>query len=264
MSRRPRPIDFATYKAQEWCYLVLAYFPCILECIPAEREDSKLWHIYIYIVRAYNFSRKEFNRMGATKLKDLCEAFYRLYQKLYGAENCVYNVHLLHHLPVLGLLGPLSTTSTIKFESSYATLTRKTPTGTTNVTSQMLKQAYTSFASGHVCRKRLYFKETVSDRTRDDLVYCFDSPTGQYVFYRIHKIRATHLTCTQVTGLPYADADTAGDSRRRSNLDFNTCGVYRVGQECLDMKHIKYTEVDGKGIICRGYLVALPKNVLLQ
>lgn len=66
--------------------------------------------------------------------------FVRNFEKLYGATNVSFNVHLLMHLAAsVRNWGPLWTTSTFPFESFNGTLL-KFFNGTTHVSDQVVKR----------------------------------------------------------------------------------------------------------------------------
>lgn len=156
-SRRPRVIDDKAYwKANELRNWIL-YFA--IPCLKGTLKDVYLQHFALLSEAIFTFLKtsipiNEFNK--ASKNLDL---FVVQFQKLYGEENMVFNVHLLKHLAkCVKDCGPLWGYSNFNFESNNGLLV-KFVCGTTNVEKQIAtKYNYNNTLNG--CKKK---RETASD-----------------------------------------------------------------------------------------------------
>lgn len=118
--RRCRDLDFSVFKGAEFRNLALFYFPVVLECIEESAKDRNLWLYIAFMLRSACIPSEEFSELKITDIEHYCQEFYKLYELLYGIQNCTYNTHLFCcHLLEIRTHGPLTETSAFKFESFY-------------------------------------------------------------------------------------------------------------------------------------------------
>lgn len=123
ISRRPENIKkFGTYKAHEFRTFFLYYLrPCCEGVLPKEfLEHTQLLCSAIYIFLGTNISPEEM-RKASSRINEFVEKF----EKLYGAEHMVMNIHSLLHLEwSVKNWGPLWAQSAFCFENMNGVLAR--------------------------------------------------------------------------------------------------------------------------------------------
>lgn len=134
-TRRPRSTQEKSFwKANEFrCWLLYYGLPCLKGVL----KDSYFRHFAllseaIFIFLQTNISKTEFDR-ASRNIKE----FVKNFEKLYGEQNMMYNVHLLEHLSeCVKSCGPLWAYSNFNFESNNGWLVQNVK-GTTDVEKQL-------------------------------------------------------------------------------------------------------------------------------
>ena len=96
--RRARNLDFAVFKGQEFRNVCIFYFPIVIQCIEANAKERHLWLYLAYVVRACVIPTEEFIPLNINDIEDACEKYYKLYEKLFGPQNCTFNTHVFFHI----------------------------------------------------------------------------------------------------------------------------------------------------------------------
>lgn len=134
-SIKPRPIaDKSWWKAHEYKYWLLFYaVPCLNGFLKQNYLDHfTLFSEAIFIFLKASISPEDYQRASKNLMK-----FHDDFEKLYGKENMMPNVHLLEHLPkCVKDCGPIWAYSNFNFESNNGSLVRNV-NGTTDVEHQI-------------------------------------------------------------------------------------------------------------------------------
>ena len=81
-SRRVRNLDFSVLKGQEYCNIILFYFPIVILCIDEEYdEERKVWLFLAYMVRACVIPQQEFQNVNLNDIENCGKKIYTLYEK---------------------------------------------------------------------------------------------------------------------------------------------------------------------------------------
>lgn len=139
-TRKSRSIEERKYwKANELKYWLLFYAkPCLKGSMSGKFFDHFcLLSDAMFIFSKTHISRADFRDASAKLMK-----FTTQYEKYYGLENMVYNVHLLDHIPeCVDNCGPLWAYSNFHFEDNNGYLSSMVQ-GTNNVEKQILSKTY--------------------------------------------------------------------------------------------------------------------------
>lgn len=260
MSRKTRAIQYKNMKAEELKYLILVFFPLIIETIPVGRQERVLWTMLAFLLRTFTNPAEEVAQISENHLRHTCDRFIRLFHGAFGTVNCVYNTHLIHHLWDIRKAGIFTATSAFPFEGFFSFLRRAFAPGTINSGGQIMHKAYMRVAASHTCSKTLKFTTKVTSKTRDDLVYQFCD--GRYHFFRLIEVGSKLLRCHEYCCIRNEDEPTG--------LVLSRVGVYISGgldtsEECV----LRRSQVSGKALLVPGQngrtlLVSLPKSVLFE
>jgi len=138
VTRAPRSLkDRKFWKASEWRSFLLFYALPVLSGI----LKKKYWnHLFLLVFSMHTLLHDAIKANHVDMAERALRKFVRNFEKLYGAKNVSFNVHLLMHLATsVRNWGPLWATSTFPFESFNGTLL-KFFNGTTHVLDQIVKR----------------------------------------------------------------------------------------------------------------------------
>lgn len=123
ITRSPRPLSKSKFwKASEKRAMLLLYFPVILQGFLKE----KYYQHFLLLVRAMHILLQEkIHPMEINLAETLLYLFVSDFPKLYGHNNCSYNVHMLIHLAqAVRMWGPLWAWSAFPFEDENGYLVK--------------------------------------------------------------------------------------------------------------------------------------------
>lgn len=138
VTRAPRSIkDRKFWKASEWRSFLLFYALPVLSGI----LKKKYWsHLFLFVFAIHTLLQDAIKVTHVDIAEQALRKFVHNFEKLYGARNVSFNVHLLMHLAAsVHNWGPLWATSTFPFESFNGTLLNFF-NGTTHVSDQIVKR----------------------------------------------------------------------------------------------------------------------------
>ncbi|XP_052412533.1 uncharacterized protein LOC127957875 [Carassius gibelio] len=138
VTRAPRSVkDRKFWKASEWRSFLLFYALTVLSGI----LKKKYWsHLFLLVFAIHTLLQDAVKMTHVDMAEQALRKFVHNFEKLYGAGNVSFNVHLLMHLASsVRNWGPLWATSTFPFESFNGTLL-KIFNGTTHVSAQIVKR----------------------------------------------------------------------------------------------------------------------------
>ena len=253
--RRARRLDPGVFKALEYRNLVLFFFPFVLKCI--EPKEIELWLNLVYMLRSSVIPSVEYSKININQVNECCSAFYKLYEEIFGPQNCTYSFHVfVSHLLEIRTHGPLTETSAFKFESFYGEIRRSFVSGTNSPLKQVLKNIMLKRAlSPHVCEKNIYISNYDTPMECNSLIYCYKNDA--YLIYKIKDIEDNIVTCNKVGQYPVHFEETP-------HLTWSTVGVFKKGGVCSDNFHIETSEISGKVLNVGNYLITCPINVLQE
>ena len=268
--RRCRNLDLSVYKGQEFCNVILFFFPLVIQCIEETYTDEiKLWYNLAYMIRACILPNSEFRSIPDKKIVSACETFYRLFEKVYGQKNCSYSVHVLpsHLLQVRGTQ-PLTFRSAFKFESFFAEMKNLYVPGTISTTKQILKNTYMKRAlEFHKCQKTIFYdckrkpvagKKFLPGLENNSLVYITDEQNNRHMYeiIELDENDCNQFICIKQGKFEFKNPHTPG-------LDWSQVGVYKIGPTLTEEHHtISKEDICGKVLKIDNLLITCPLNVL--
>ncbi|KAG4065775.1 hypothetical protein HA402_012453 [Bradysia odoriphaga] len=134
-SIKPRPVaDKNWWKAHEYKYWLLYY---AVPCLNGILKQAYLNHFTFFSEAAFIFLKTSISRSEYQKATKYLMKFHDDFEKLYGEQNMMHNVHLLKHIPkCVSDCGPLWAYSNFNFESNNGSLVKHVK-GTTDVERQI-------------------------------------------------------------------------------------------------------------------------------
>ena len=157
-SRRCRKLDFSVLKAQEMRNIILFMFPLIIESLPKNSPERKLWLLFAFSIRACIIPNSELLLFPMQEVENCMSEFYTLYESLFGVQNCSYTVHVVcSHLLDIRNNTPLTDTSAFPFEIFYSELRHSYAPGTPNTLKQIFQATLLKRILGHHCCKDSIF-----------------------------------------------------------------------------------------------------------
>ncbi len=238
-SRRPRDLDCAVYKAEEYRNLNIAYWPAVMQTAPA--DTVKVWLLTVYVVRALSLPNEQYRKVEAD-MEDMLRQWYVAYERCFTAANCTHYTHVFHHLQLVRDVGPLEETSAKAFEDFYAVMKQNYRAGTTATGSQALTNTMLAKKSKHSCKPPRFLSMQCTERVDDRYVYL---KTGVIM-------QLTHLSTNAVRGVRVPHQRAVGLLR---GVDFSDVLVYRVDLRNVSNVHsdIDPSDVLGLCVLCQGY-----------
>lgn len=255
-SRRARSLDFAVWKGQEFRNLVLFFFPVVIDCLEENAQERKLWLFVAYVVRACTLPQKEFKDIDLNTIESCCEKYYKLYERLFGQQNCSYNTHIVFsHIIEMRAHGPLTDTSAFGFENFYGEMRNSFTPGTVSPLKQIMSKVLLKRAlDHHVCKPKLLFTNYETSLECNNLIYTYTNK--MYNFYRIEEITGNKLNCVKIvtSDMSYPSVP---------NLNWRSVGHVKLEQITSEKKMID-SKFAGKVIKVNDTLVTCPRNVLQE
>ena len=223
-SRRSRKLDLAVFKAQEMRNILLFFFPHILQCIEPNAKERRLWLLFTFMIRSCILPSNEFQIVDLSKIEEACEAFYILYEQLFGAYNCSYNTHVVSsHLIEMRAHGPLTFTSAFGFEAFYGEMRHSFTPGTQSTLKQIMRKTLMKRAiSYHCCNNSIYYSERDSSLECNSLIYCYEA--SEHNMFKIINVQKDSLICYKQGKYPVSFKET-----RDLDLNWSHVGVYKRG-----------------------------------
>lgn len=255
--RRIRDLDFAVLKGQEFRNLTLFFFPVIIKCIDKPALERKLWLQYAYIIRACVVPAKEFNVLDLNVIDATAAEFYKLYEKLFGPNNCTYNTHLVgSHTLEMRVHGPLTMTSAFGFESFYGEIRQSFIPGTQSNLIQIFRKIIMKRILGyHCCENSIRYAAKETKLQNDTMIYCFQDSIHK--MFKIVEIYDDYVVCMKQGRYPFTFPEMP-------NHDFSKIGVYKRGPLSNDKCKIMKNQISGKVLNVHEFLITCPNNVLRE
>ena len=139
-SRRARTMDFSVLKAAEFRNIPIFFFPLVIQCIETSAKERKLWLLLTFMIRGCIIPEEEYVSVNTQDIEASSMEFYSLFENLFGAKNCSYNVHVIStHLLKMRTNGPLPNTSAFCFENFYGEVRNSFVPGTQSTLKQILQ-----------------------------------------------------------------------------------------------------------------------------
>jgi hypothetical protein len=225
-------------------------FPVILQVL--EEDEQEIFLQFIFIVRSCLTFEDLFDQRV---LDQICDAFYKNYDDLFGSEKCSYNVHIFaRHVTQLRSLGRLPTTTAACFEASFAPFRSSCAPGTQSIGQQLLEKAYLKKGQyfDHHCFQTELFLNCKSTAKSDDSII-FQESTKQWL--RIKSVCQKNVTCTKIQSGPFETL---------YGLDLTPTGVNQYVGETLETVIVRPDDIAGKGLLVNNVLIFVPTDVLLE
>ena len=213
------------------------------------------------MIRSCVLPNNEFHNVDEKKIKSACEKFYKLFEKVFGQNNCSYSIHVVpSHLLEMRQNCPLTERSAFKFESFFSEMRDMFHPGTKSTLKQILTNCFMKrILEHHVCEKTTFydvFKETENNGKENNyLIYVYDENNTLTMYIIKEKISNTHFSCCK-----------QGKFRAKIDLtpeyDWSKVGVYKVGPVSEERVLIPVDTISGKVIKVQNYLITCPNNVL--
>lgn len=255
-ARRARSLDYSVWKGQEFRNLCLFMYPLVIDCLEEDAEEKKLWLLFAYMFRACILPQNEFRDFDLNIITYCCTQFYKLFEKLFSARNCSYNVHVvLAHLIEIRAHGPLTMTSAFGFEHFYGEIRHSFVPGTVSPLKQVMEKVLLKRAIGHhTCESKIKFKTEETSLECDNLIYTFRNQS--YNFYKITEIDGDHLHCVKITTKEKFYPCVP-------NLKWELVGHFELDEITNEKKSIE-AKFAGKVIKINENLITCPRNILIE
>ncbi len=249
-SRRTRPLDTANYKAEEYRNLAIVYWPAVAMTVPAVARN--VWLMTVFAYRACLLNDESYAKWQAKYDEaELFRQWYVNFDDVYGTQNCSYNPHTFHHLPLVRKLAPLTDTAAYAFENHYNFFKRSYRAGTASMGQQALTALLVSARHGHTCAKRRSITGKVSRKVDDS--WCYVSDVG--------VIKVSKVMGSQFLGRRIA---TDNENRLLPDLDFNDVLAFKISEPTTYGLPTTYemAEVVGKCVVVDGFASVVEWDVL--
>ena len=110
-------------------------------------------------MRSCILPNSEFKKINTDTVEKACQKFYKLYEKLFGQQNCTYSIHtFVSHLLKIKGNRPLTHKSAFKFESFFSEMRNMFQPGTVSPLKQILQNCYIKrLLEFHYCEKKIFY-----------------------------------------------------------------------------------------------------------
>ena len=257
-SRRARALDFSAFKAQEYRNIGLFFFPVVVECIEIGEKEMTLWLLFLaYMLRSSVITSEEFNPLSIDVINNCCDQFYHMFEQLFGAQNCTYNLHVLCcHLLEIRTHGPLTETSAFKFESYYGEVRKSFVPGTSSPLKQILKKILLKRnLRNHFCASNIFISNYETPLECNNIVYKF--VRNEFLIYKVSDVSNNIVTCQKMGQYPVSFPETP-------QLDWAGVGVFKKGGTCAEKTTFPTSDICGKVITVGKFLITCPNAVLRE
>ena len=258
-ARRARELDFAVYKAQEFRNLCLYFAPLVIDCLPIDAKERILWLQLSFMLRACTAPNEEFACIEHTQIQFCMDNFYILFEKLFGAVNCSYSIHVVcSHLFAIRGDNPLTENAAFAYESFYGEMRNCFVPGTVSTTKQIMRNVFLKRKlSNHLCENPIKITAHDTALESNSMVYTFKN--NAYQFYKVFDIDndRQNLKC-------HIQGKYKCTFKETRNLNWDKVGVFEKGGLLKKKMNIKMSDVAGKVIQVQNYLLTCPNNVLRE
>lgn len=258
-SRRLRELLLSVMKAAEFRNLGLFFFIHILDCIEPSAKERKLWLLLAYMLRACTVPNKEFQPIPLKDIDYCADAFYSLYEALFGATNCTYNTHMVgSHFLEMRYHGPLTSTSTFPFESFYGEMRNCFVPGTKSCLKQIFQKVLLKRSlSNHCCETPIKYTNYDTALESNSMIYCFNDRA--YNLYKIVSKNNDTLNCHRIETTPAKFKEVP------QTLDWSKVGVFKNANVVNSATiPINVSNVSGKVIKVSDYVITCPNSILRE
>ena len=254
--RRARELDFAVMKAGEFRNILIFYFPHVLACIEKTAKERSVWLYLTFMVRACIVPQEEFHAISLSDIDFSSENFYLLYEKLFGAQNCTYNTHVVSaHIVNMRYHGPLTLTLAFQFENFYGEMRNAFVPGTQSTLKQIFEKILLKRSlAHHTCLKNLIFCDHDTSLECNTLIYIYKHST--YHIYTIVHIIDEELVCNKIETKKCEFPEVS------KRLKWEKVGVFYEGEVQTEFVVILPKNVHGKVLRVGEYLITCPNEVL--
>ena len=265
--RRCRNLDFGVMKAAEFRNLLLFFFPIIIDCIPDNcKKEKKVWLHLVYMVRACVISNDEYRNVNSDDVSMASSKFYKLYEEVYGKNNCTYSIHVTgSHILLIRGNRPLTYKSAFKFENFYSELRNLFHPGTVSPLKQILQNCFMKrLLENHHCEKTTFYnvekkpvigKKYNPPKENNHLIYTVSEDYKVHM-YEIDEILDSNTFRCKIQGKFKLKLSLTPE------YDWSSVGVYRTGPVSEEYHTIERKNIRGKVLKVKNYLITCPNNVL--
>ena len=260
-NRRPRPVDFASLKGEEWRNHFLVYAIFALDLLRNEGM-RELWTCFILLLRSYCMDDQTLTHIKTSiDLEAVMQRFLELWPKILGKQHQVYNWHAFSHLPFIREQGMLTVLCTFFTEAMYYVMKCGFLPGSTSIGKQALNRVLVRWLLNHTCQKAVTFKarkeEHLDKPCADSMVY-----DGNNRFWVIkEKLSHDDKRCI---------AYPVSKSPLFLKVNGNDVNVSSVGIVTLNgivtenEQFVTYRDLCGKVIQYGHTLVTVPRHILVE
>ena len=220
-------------------------------------KERKLWLMLSFMIRSCILPQDEFELIPSDVILNYCHSFYKLYEQLFGPQNCTYNTHILcAHLLQMRNNGPLSETSAFPFESFYGELRNSFTPGTNSTLKQIFSKSLLKRSLAfHSCSLPIHISNKDTALECNSLVYTKSHNCIQ--MYKIIDIEDDVITC-------YKQGKITANFNELPNTNWSSIGVFEKGALTSQKTNICATSISGKVLKVNNFLITCPKNILKE
>ena len=254
-SRRARCLDFSVMKGQEYRNIVLFFFPLIVDCIEENGKERRLWLLFAYMIRMCVIPNEEYEALDQNILDYCTSHFYKLFEQLFHARNCSYNINVVSsHLKLIRFHGPLTLTSAFGFELFYGEMRHSFVPGTISPLKQILEKILIKRKlAPHCCKPSIYYSPKDTALESNSYVYTFQNL--EYNFFKIMSMEDNTLECAKVGKYEVNFPETP-------TLNWGKIGVFKAGGISDEIVELNKQDLAGKIIKVKDLFLTCPINVM--
>ena len=180
-----------------------------------------------------------------------------MFEKLFGQQNCSYNVHIVSsYLLSIRHHGPLTFTSAFAFESFYGEMRNNFVPKTISPLKQIMQNILMKRKlAPHVCKPPIFLSNYTTSLEDNSLIYTYKH--GEHYLYEIVEVQETELICKEIDKIRHKFTET-------QNLNWSTVGVFKRGNTSSNTVTMQRTDVKGKLIAVQELLITCPNNILQE
>ncbi len=213
----------------------------------------------VFIYRSYVLPEYEFEVTSEVLLARLTVQFCKDWQRVFGEQNMLYNLHMLSHLPhIRQRKGPINNFSCYPFESSYSVVKNSQHPGTESLGKQAILGVFAKLVAkekDHRCGQSLKISTQETSKCNDTIL-----ALGPAEFIQVTSISDDG---TKVTG----NRIVIEDFWPRMTVDpqgWMKVGVSNFREVSDESVTVDVSDLYGKGILCHGIITSVPKCVLFD
>ena len=258
-NRKPRPVEYAALKAEEWRNMILFYAVEVVELIE-DNSFADLWTYFFIIVRSYSMDDEQLRNIEDNlELEEIMEKFLQLWPEVLGEWHQVYNLHAFSHLKHVRRQAMLTFTSTFFSEGLYFLMKLGFRPGTLSIGKQAIARVCLHYSLDHKCQKRITFKQRKEVLSTDPNCMTYERDGSMWQIVKVFPEDPQHCLAIPVSKSPHFMRCNG------RSLNVAPLGVYKLqGFVQQNETYKRFSDFEGKVVHMNGKLVTCPRHIMLE